>query len=161
LIALSADELNRIPADQIGGDPEDFGFPDSYVNYATGEIIGDRGIPPLIAFRPINRSENEGVASLAVAPVDFPDGLNHGVFVGFHGQFDDRGIINEENPLVYADLETGETLDFIENETPSVGHLDSLLATDDTLYVADLCGSNGYLASPTPCGTIYAIQEVN
>jgi glucose/arabinose dehydrogenase len=158
LVALSADEINRIPANQIGGAPEDFGFPDSYVEYATGATIRDRGLPPIVAFRPIDGSENEGVASLAFAPPHFPQGLNGEVFVGFHGQYDDSGVTNEENPLVYADLDSGETIDFIANDDPHVGHLDSLLATDDTLYVADLCGSDGFLSNPTRCGVIYAIH---
>jgi glucose/arabinose dehydrogenase len=161
IVALSADEINRIPADQIGGAPEHFGFPDSYIAYATGETIGDWELPPLIAFRPIDGSENEGAASLAFAPAHFPARLNTGVFVGFHGQYDDSGITNEENPLVYADLETGETFDFISNNDEDVGHLDSLLATDDTLYAADLCGSDGFLSNPTRCGVIYAIQAVD
>src|SRR5262249_48369488 len=57
LEALSADEIDRIPAARIGGQPEDFGFPDSYVAYPSGDVVGHRGIPPEIAFQPIAGSE--------------------------------------------------------------------------------------------------------
>jgi hypothetical protein len=161
IVALSADELDRIPAEQIGGEPEHFGFPTAYVDYYTGESVGDAGIPPIVAFRPFEGSENEGAASIAVAPAAFPDGLNDGVFVGFHGQWDDAGLANEENPLLYADPETGETFPFIANDAPTVGHIDSLLATRDALYAADLCGGpGGSLAGSEPCGTIYEIRPV-
>jgi glucose/arabinose dehydrogenase len=159
IVSLGADELDRIPAAAIGDEPEDFGFPESYVDYHTGEVVGDRGSPPAIAFRPIAGSENEGAASITVAPAAFPDGLNAGVFVGFHGQWDDSGHANEENPLLYADTETGETFAFVANDDPLVGHLDSLLATEASLFAADLCGGPaGSLAGADPCGVIYEIH---
>lgn len=159
LVALSADELNRIPAAAIGGTPEDFGFPYSYVDYATGAMVGHGGIPPEIAFVPINGSENEGVSSLAIAPPAFPPGVNEGVFAGFHGQWDLTGLANEENPLVYADPARHTMVTFIANDDPMIGHLDSLASTRDTLYAADLCGGpQGSLAAAEPCGRIYAIR---
>jgi len=159
IVALSADEIDRIPAGEIGGKAEDFGFPDSYVDYHTGETVGERGNPPAVAFLPIDGSENEGAASIAVAPSSFPDGLNAGVFVGFHGQWDDSGLANEENPVLYADPATGETVAIVANDDPNVGHLDSLLATDDALFAADLCGgSRGSLVGNEPCGVIYGIR---
>jgi glucose/arabinose dehydrogenase len=156
---LSVDELDRIPADKIGGDPEDFGFPESYIEYRTGAQIGSGGIAPEMTFQPIDGSESEGPAGMAIAPPDFPKGLNHGVFIGFHGQFDWTGQDNEENPLVYADPSTSEYRHVIENREPGVGHLDSLLSTNDTLYVADLCADSS-LAKATPCGVIYEIRVV-
>lgn len=159
LVALSADELNRIPAAAIGGAPEDFGFPSSYVDYVTGAKVGHEGIPPEIAFVPVNGSENEGISSLAVAPSAFPPGVNEGVFAGFHGQWDLTGLANEENPLVYADPVRHIVFAFIANDDPMVGHLDSLASTPDTLYAADLCGGpQGSLAAAEPCGRIYAIR---
>jgi glucose/arabinose dehydrogenase len=161
IVALSADELDRIPADAIGGEAEDFGFPRTYVDYHTGEVVGEGGLPPEIAFRPIVGSENEGAASLANAPAAFPDGWNDGVFVGFHGQWDDSGLANEENPLVYADLASGETVDFFANDDPIVGHIDSLLATRDALFAADLCGAGGSLVGIDPCGRIVEIRSLH
>lgn len=157
--AFSADEIDRIPAADIGGKPEDFGFPDSYVAYPSGEAVGHRGIAPEIAFLPIAGSENEGIASIAIAPSRFPAGLNAGVFVGFHGLWDLTGIPNDENPVLYADLATRKTLAFISNDDPIVGHIDDLLSTEDALFAADLCGGpGGALAASGPCGTIYEIR---
>lgn len=154
--ALSADEIDRIPAAAIGGPVEDFGFPESYVRYRTGEVVGGRGVAPEFAFQPIGASENEGAASLAVAPAGFPAGMNDGLFVGFHGQSDDFGLDNEENPLVFVDPRTGTSVDLVSNDDPVVGHIGHLLATADTLYLVDLCGG-GHLTEATPCGAIYRI----
>jgi glucose/arabinose dehydrogenase len=159
LEALSADEIDRIPAADIGGEPEDFGFPESYVAYRSGKVIGDRGIAPTIAFQPIAGAESEGAASIAVAPPRFPRGLNAGVFVGFHGQWDETGIANEENPLLYADLATGETFALVSDDDPTVGHIDNLVATGGELFAADLCGGSGAsMVGTVPCGTIYEIR---
>ncbi|MGH2532890.1 MAG: PQQ-dependent sugar dehydrogenase [Thermomicrobiales bacterium] len=157
LEAFSADELDRIAAAEIGGEPEDFGFPASYVAYRTGEVVGEGGEPLLVTFQPLDGSESEGPAGIAVAPPSFPDGLNAGVFIGFHGQWDLTGVANEENPVVYADLATGEYSHVIGNEEPGVGHLNTLLATDDALYVADLC-ADGSMVGVAPCGVIYEIR---
>ncbi len=157
LEALGADELNRIPADEIGGDAEDFGFPDAYVDYRTGRPVGERGLPPVVAFGPLGGVENEGTAEIALAPPGFPAGLDDGVFVGFHGQWDDIGLANEENPLAYADPATGTHVHAVANDEPAVGHLDGLLATTDALYVADLTGP-GSLTEPSATGIIYQIR---
>ena len=156
IVALSADELNRIDAADLGGEVEDFGFPVDYVNYHTGERVGGGAIPPQVAFSPVAGSENEGSVQIAIAPAGFPSGLDDGVFVGFHGQWDEVGLANEENPLVYADLDTGEYFQIVGNDEPRVGHLDGLLATEDALYVADLTGA-GSLLGTDDLGVIYRI----
>src|SRR5439155_8123668 len=46
---LSADELNFIARSDLGGVPENFGFPANYTAYRTGTIVGGAGIQPLIA----------------------------------------------------------------------------------------------------------------
>jgi len=139
---LSADELNRIPALQIGAGAPDFGFPSSYVEYRTGTVVGGPAVAPDFAFQPlpdpITGSESEGPAEIAFAPPGFPEGFGDGVFVGFHGQFNLAGVANEENPVVFANHATGEYFHFIPNDAPDVGHPDSLLATDDALYLADM-----------------------
>jgi glucose/arabinose dehydrogenase len=158
LEALSADELDRIAAEDIGGTAEDFGFPADYVEYRTGRRVGGGATPPLVAFLPLDGSENEGTAEIAIAPPSFPSALNDGIFVGFHGQWDEVGLDNEENPLVYADLATGEYFQVVGNDEPLVGHLDGLLSTDDALYVADLTGP-GSLIGTDPLGVIYRIAS--
>ncbi len=155
--SLGADELNRLPARAIGGEVEDFGFPGAYVEYRTGREVGKGGRRPLAAFQPREGSESEGAVGVAVAPPGFPEGLNDGVFVGFHGQYDEPGLANEENPLVYVDVETGESFQFVGNDEPEVGHLDSLLATEDALFAADVTGP-GSLFGADALGAIYEIR---
>ena len=62
-------------------------------------------VTPLVSFQPLadphlpaTGSESEGASGFAVAPKMFPAGLNHGVFVGFHGLFNEGGTDNEEIP---------------------------------------------------------------
>ncbi len=156
VVALSADTLNRLPADEIGGAVEDYGFPAAYVDYATGETVGDQAIAPAVAYRPIDGSESEGIASVAVAPAQFPAGIQ-GVVAGFHGQYDDIGVANEENPLLLVgDAGTGESIELFANADPTIGHIDGLLSTETTLYAADLCA--GLLTESEPCGTVYAVR---
>ena len=138
----SADELNRIAFADIGGVIEDFGYPGNYIEYRTGNEVGSGGIDPLFAFQPIpnpsNGSESEGPAEIALAPPEFPSGLNNGVFVGFHGKGAEGGLANEENPLVFANLASGGYFHFLSNDEPSIGHLDGLLTTSDSLFIADI-----------------------
>ncbi len=136
---VSADELNRVPVDRLGQEPvPDFGFPTSYVAYRTGQVVGGAGVPPEVAFQPWNGSESEGAADIAFAPPEFPEGLNSGLFVGFHGRFSAGGLANEENPLVYVNLRTRDYFHFVGNQERQIGHLDGLLATRDSLFVSDL-----------------------
>lgn len=154
--ALSADEINVIAAADIGGPVEHFGFPTTYIDYRTGNQIGSDGLPPVAAFVPLNGSENEGPADIEIAPTDFPDGINTGIFIGFHGQWDLVGIENEENPVAYFEPETGGYTHVISNDEPGVGHLDGLLSTRDALYLADLSGL-GSLVGTTANGVIYRV----
>lgn len=156
IVSLSADEIDVIPADEIGGDVEHFGFPTTYVDYATGETVGDEGIAPVIAFPPTDGSENEGIAGIAPVPATFPEPFAGGYVAGFHGQFDATGDGNEENPLLFADLESGDRFELIANDNPGVGHLDSMVSTKDAIFVADLCAT-GSLQAAAPCGVIYRI----
>ena len=158
---LSADELNQIPAASLGGAAEHFGFPERYVEYRTGTLVGSGGIDPVIAFQPVpppGGSESEGAADVVFAPERFPVGLREGVFVGFHGRFSLVGIANEENPLVYVDLESSEHFHFIGNDEPNIGHPDSLAVSEDSLFVADLSSANGL--STADSGAIYRIRAL-
>jgi glucose/arabinose dehydrogenase len=157
---LSADELNTIAAANIGNGVLNFGFPNDYIKYRTGERVGSGGVQPLVAFQPIpnptNGSESEGPNEIAFAPASFPAGLNNGVFVGFHGK-GSAGLANEENPVVYYDLATGQYFHFISNDEPTIGHPDGLLSTVDSLFISDL--TNGTF-STLGTGAIYQIQVV-
>ena len=76
----SADELNIIPAAQIGGKIEDFGFPFNHVRYRTGRVVGG-GIQPWVAFQPLpdpkTGNEAEGPTSRSGPKWNGPAGLNH------------------------------------------------------------------------------------
>jgi glucose/arabinose dehydrogenase len=160
---LGADELNLVPAAAIGAAVPDFGFPNTYVNYFTGQQVGNGGVAPSVAFVPIptpaTGAELAGAAQIAFAPAGFPAGLNDGVFVGFHGDFNNGGPANDENPLVYVDLKTKQYFEFVAGSLPGVGHLDGLLATGDSLFVADL-SSSGDLFSSQNTGVVYQIEAV-
>ena len=157
---LSADELNRITAANIGVGVPDFGFSDNYTQYRTGTVVGGAGVQPLVAFQPIPNpqtgSESEGAAQIAIAPSSFPSAVNNGVFVGFHGKFFAGGIANEENPLVYYDLESGEYFHFISNNEPNISHPNGVLAAGDSLFVSDM----GAFLTNNPNGAIYQIKSL-
>jgi len=159
----SADELNFIARTNLGGPVEFFGFPTNYSAYRSNVVIGGAGIQPLITFRPIpdpaNGRENEGVSDITFAPPGFPNGLNAGMFLGFHGKFTSAGTANEENPLAYADLTAGNYFHFIQGQQPGIGHFDGLLATRDSLFVADLV-STGSPFNGAGAGVIYQIKSL-
>jgi glucose/arabinose dehydrogenase len=158
---VSADELNLIALGDIGGAVEDFGFPDRYVEYRTGTLVGSGGIDPILAFQPIpppNGSESEGPAEIRFAPPGFPPGLNTGLFVGFHGRFQEAGLANPDNPVVYVDLDTLEYFHFVSNAEPGIGHPDGLLATQDSLFVSDFTNVDGFINPGT--GAIYQIKSL-
>jgi glucose/arabinose dehydrogenase len=158
----SADELNVIPAADYGGAVDNFGFPNNYIEYRTGTFVGGAGIPPLVAFLPLpnpsDGEESEGPNDIAFAPPGFPDGLNDGIFVGFHGKFNSSGTQNEENALVFVDLRDKSYFHFIHSATPGVGHLDGLLATRDSLFISDLSKNGAY--STSGAGVIYQIKSL-
>ena len=152
--AFSADELNVIPADTIGRTVVDFGFPDAYVDYQSGDTVGEES--SAIAFRPIDGSEAEGIAGIVFVPESFPDDLAGGLLAGFDGQFDLTGIANEENPVRWVDPETGNEFDLISNDSSGVGHLDSMTATEDAIFLADFC--NASMTDSGACGVIYRLD---
>ncbi len=159
----SADELNRIPAAEIGnGTVPDFGFPHSYVAYRTGTVVGG-GVQPLVAFQPLpysTNSESEGPNDIAFAPPGFPPGLNNGIFVGFHGKYSAGGIANEENPLVFVNLTNYSYFQFIGNNEATIGHLDGLLSTADSLFAADLASIGFGSSGSVNTGVIYQLKSL-
>ncbi|MBP60686.1 MAG: hypothetical protein CMJ62_04090 [Planctomycetaceae bacterium] len=167
---LGADELNRIAADQLGGAVEDFGFDEDYISYFSGNRNTSRnpsrdGIQPEVAFTRWNDDgtlrDNQGANQIAFSPAAFPGPLDNGVFVGFHGRFVGGGTANPENPLLFHDFDSGEFFHFIGAGQNGVGHLDGLLSTDDSLFVAELTSGGNFLSNPAPTnGAIYQIQAI-
>src|SRR5260370_37127190 len=108
---------------------------------------------------PFTGPESEGPTDITFAPAAFPPGLNSGIFVGFHGRFDLGGIPNEENPVVYVDLAATNYFQFIGNDEPNIGHLDGLLSTDDSLFLADLTATGARRAGANTA-VIYQINSL-
>src|SRR5262249_14464917 len=124
------------------------------------------GVQPMIAFEPLadpllnpGGSKSQGASGFALSPSQFPAGLNRGVFIGFHGVFNQRGTANDENPLIFANPSTGEYFDFISNDEPNIGHLDEVLSTSNSLFLADI-SSGGNMLNGAGQGVIYQIQAV-
>lgn len=157
IVSFSADEINVIPADEVGIVEYNFGFPETYTDYATGELVGSEGVLPVVTFNPVDGSESEGIASLIQIPESLPAPFGGGYAAGFHGQFDSFGDDNEENPLIFFNLNSGDRFDLISNDNSAIGHLNSLYSSDSAIYVADLCGT-GLLAEANSCGAIYRIS---
>lgn len=160
---LSADELNVIPAADIGTTIIDFGFPNNYTEYRTGNVIGGAGVQPLFAFQPLpspNGEESEGPNDIAFAPPNFPAGLNNGVFVGMHGKFSQGGLANEENSLVFANLDDNSYFQFIGSDEAAIGHLDGLMSTDNSLFLADISPGGGFGSGDANSGIIYQIESL-
>lgn len=159
----SADEINVVAVADLGVVTPDFGFPSTYEAYRTGVTVGSAGVLPLATFQPIpapNGSESEGINEIAFAPPLFPEPLVNGLFAGFHGRFGLAGIANEENPLSFVDLDDLSIFQFVSNADASVGHLDGLLSTKDTLFAADISSQGGFNASAQNSGKIYAIKSL-
>lgn len=157
----SADELDLIAAADVGGAVEDFGFPSDYVEYRTGTVTTGLSVQPLQFFQPIpdpfTGAESEGPVEIAFAPPFFPAPLAGGLFIGFHGIFSYAGVANDENPVVFIDLDTLDYFHFVENSEPTLGHPNGLLATADSLYIADLTSSGNVFSNATD-GAIHQIR---
>ena len=164
-VSYSADELNIVTAGQLGQSVPNFGFADTFVEYATGATIGPTfGVTaPLVAFRPIRGEKSEGAVELAVAPAAFPSEFTGGVFVAFSGAFGQGGVNNTENPVAFVDTATNTFFHFIENQV--MGHPNGLLSTSDALYISDLNSTGAFYGTVdgVPAdqgGVIYKIVAV-
>jgi glucose/arabinose dehydrogenase len=159
----SADEINVIAASDLGVTLPNFGFPSTYTAYRTGDVVGNTGTPPVVAFQPLpppDGSEAEGLNEIAFAPPRFPLPLEGNLFVGFHGRFNLGGIANEENPLAAVDLDDGSYIHVVPNSDSTVGHLDGLISTADTLYLADISTVGAFSGSSANSGKIYAVRSL-
>lgn len=137
-VAQSADELNMVPAADIGTVVPNFGFADTYIDYATGAVVGptEGVIQPRVAFRPLAGEKSEGVVELALAPASFPSDFAGGIFAPFSGVFNQGGLNNDENPLVFVNTTDNTYFHFIENQ--QFGHPNGVLSATDGLYLSDL-----------------------
>lgn len=158
----SAEELNRLAADDIGGDVEFYGFATDYIAYPSGERVvdGAEGIQPLAAFLPLDGAKSEGPNQLVFTPAGFP-GLGNGILLGFHGVYAAGGTDNDENPVVFYDLATGDYFHLIGPGIEGVGHLVGLLDTADSIFLADMTPTGSFFRPPgRHNGVIYQIQAI-
>jgi hypothetical protein len=175
--ADSLDTLHMISASQIGVSFPNTNFATDFYD-AAPTTFTKHGNPDAIAhfapFGPFDASdhnsslnESEGPNEIAFAPSNFPAGLNNGIFIGFHGQFDKvgapnstTGAGNEENPVIYYDLTTGTYWHFIGTQEANIGHLDGMLSTPDALFMSDMADGSLFIG-PTNTGAIYKVVAVN
>lgn len=158
-VSLSADTLHRIVAADLGTTVPHFGFAGTYVDYATGAIVGPTaGVTlPLADFRPVNGRKSEGAVEIAFAPSVFPSDLAGGLFVPFSGEWNKGGVNNTENPVSWVDASTGSSFHFIDNRI--MGHPNGVLATSDALYLSDLNFTGAFSGSVS--GTFQGTTVVN
>lgn len=137
-VSFSADELNMIPAATVGVSVPDFGFAGTYTRYSDGVTVGPTaGITlPQAAFTPLAGEKSEGAVEVALAPDSFPDEFGGGFFVPFSGVFNQGGLANDENPVVFVNPATGARFHFIANQT--MGHPNGVLASERGLFLSDL-----------------------
>jgi hypothetical protein len=150
-VSFSADELNRVPASQLGVSVPNVGFADAYVRSSDGQTIGLSAdvSPPVAAFLPIDNRKSEGAVELACAPGSFPADFVSGLFVPFSGQFNRGGSDNDENPVVFVDPESGRRFQFISDGV--MGHPNGVLATSTGSFLSDL-NPTGRCGDPVDSG---------
>ena len=153
-VSFSADEIDIVKAADIGTEVIDFGFPESYIDYATGNAVGEQS--EFVAFLPMDGSRSEGIAGVTFVPNSFPGPLAGGLLAGFHGQFDETGIANDENPLLWVNAKTGKREVIVTNDSTDIGHLDSMTAGNGVIYIADFCDAS-MIGATTGCGRIYTL----
>lgn len=162
-VPQSADELNRIEAASVGTGLFDFGFATDFIEYRTGSVATGLSVQPLVAFQPIpdpqTGDKSEGAVEIAFAPPGFPAGLRNGLLIGFHGEFSQTGAANSENPVVFVDLEGLDYFHFVATGEPALGHPNGLLATANSLFIADLA-SGGSVFSNGSSGAIHQIRSI-
>lgn len=155
---VSADELDSLPAATIAGGSSFLGYDANYADYATGAFVGGAGVAPLAAFIPIPGQESRGAGEVTQAPAWFPNGLDSGYLVGFHGIWDNVGASNPINPVYWVDPLTGAYFPFIAGGQAGLGHPNGLLSTSDGFYIADLFTISTFTAES---GAIYMLAPAD
>jgi glucose/arabinose dehydrogenase len=139
-----ADELDEISSADLGTSVINFGYPNCYIQYITGTPVGSGCVQPLVAFQPIGGARTQGPYQLAFAPPDFPAGYNNGIYVSFAGESGGSftGVLNDDDGVDYYSFDTGQYTQFIAPGEAGNGGTLGLLATGNTLYLADWNNGN-------------------
>ena len=158
LAAVSADELNRVPAASLGGSVIDFGYASNYIDYNTGLATGSNGLAPVVAFIPSGGKQRIGISGSAEAPGSFPVEMQDGEFVSFHGDFYRSGVNNVLNPVVFYSRATNTYFDLVAAGQAGLGNIDSLMSTNNALFLADF--TSGVAFQPDT-GIIYRLAPAS
>ena len=126
--APQAEELNVLPA-ALFGTVQNYGFPNCYTQYITGNAVGSGCVAPVAAFQPQGASRMEGPAAVAIAPTSFPAGFNNGIFIGFSGDAEGH------SGVLYWDFTTGQYVPFVANF--ATANPIALFSTPNALFISD------------------------
>jgi hypothetical protein len=147
---LGADTIDEIPVNAIGQQIYDFGFPDSYTDYGTGQRVnGDpNAVPPVVSIIPSLDSGGipqncEGASAsvfLAAGSLAFV-GIEGGEVVSCDGNSGAAGITNTDNSVVYYDFASGQLIPILNGGNPEVGHIDGLASIGSDLFLLDSAAS--------------------
>lgn len=161
---LGADSIDEIPANMIGEEIYDFGFPDSYTNFSTGQVVsGDpNAIPPVVALIPVADSNGtpqncEGASAIVSLPAGSFSfvGSQGGVIVSCNGG-DQAGADNTENAVLYYDFAAGTLIPILDDGTSGLGHISGLALIGNDLFMEDMAASGSQdLQSGLGQGAIY------
>ncbi|MEM0915328.1 MAG: hypothetical protein AAGK09_12055 [Planctomycetota bacterium] len=156
----SREELNVVPAGDLGSVVPDFGFADDYT-LIDGTVVNPGGSSIDQPISTLVTDDDE----IAISPVDiavasdpFADILGEGLFIGFHGDFNGAGLDNETNPVGFYSLVDGEFIEFIGDDLAGIGHPDGLLIDGEHLYISDL--NDGSLFGGPRNGAIYRVTAL-
>jgi glucose/arabinose dehydrogenase len=156
-IPKSSDVFDIIPAGT--STVLNFGFANTYTDPTGAEIGNTTGVTlPITAFIPVNGQASQGLAGMALSPTGFTASLSNGAFFAFTGKSDAGGAANVLNPVIYLDLNTHQYFDFILGGQDGMGHLNSLLATNGALFLADFSSTGSFSDSGT--GIIYEVSLI-
>ncbi len=144
-ILPSADELNRL---SVGSGFTNYGYPDAYIHALTGAVVGTSQLP-LAAFTGSVGSAPVGIAEIAFGP----SGLSNLIVATFYGS-GPAGTSNTNNPVLLIDPQTGNYVPLVAAGWAGVGHITSVLADGDALYLADFSSTDYYQPGS---GAIYRI----
>jgi len=162
---LSADTLDMIPRGMIGSMVYDFGFPDSYTDFDTGQRVnGDpNATPPLVALAPVADSSGtlqycEGASAMVYLPAGSASfvGSQGGLILSCNGMQDTSGASNTDDAVMLYDIASGLLVPILDGGNPGFGHIDGLALIGGELFVEDMAASGSQDSqSGADTGAIY------
>ncbi len=108
---------------------------------------------PLTAFLGSSGVAPVGIAEIAFAPAGFFSTLDPTLIATFYGN-GPAGASNTNNPVLLVDTGSGNVFPMIAAGTPGIGHITSVLAAGNSLFLADLSSTDYFQPGG---GVIYQI----